>query len=732
MSLQPQSDLLAQIRDLIHQHFDREEYHDLCFRLGVNYDDLRGERLQAQIRDLVLQINRQDRLDDLLSFCAHLRPNVAWPELAQPVALDPTPTTLTAPERNPRQIFLSHARQDAEFAHQLAADLRHQGWEIWIAPDSIRPGESWVNAINRGLVECGIFLLVLSPEAVNSKWVHSETNAAIGLQHQGEIRLIPLDVRAVNAPPLWRAYQWVSFRDGYQAGLEAVLHELQPEMVVEVAGLYLQLQSALANKEWIKAQSTAAQIDVLYPNFRDTAELLAQARQEATSQQAQQAQAANLYARLQTAMDEAAWSTALDLARQIEALVPNYRDVPQLTERARHGRRQSRVEAISKRLRRIPVWGWAVGVVSGLVFLLLIFQLPDSNPINVPPSDAQLDSEWTRPKDDMIMVYVPLPDIPFELLSGIHKPRHNYWIDKYEVSNVQYQLCVDAGACEPAPFMKDNRFNREDFPVIGVSWSDAVAYSTWLNESLPEEAVWEYGLPTEGEWEYAAVGTSGAGFPWGDEVLSCELANYADCVGGPVAVDSYPAGASWVGAVNMGGNVWEWTDSWYHETQRSRTLRGGSWLDHPSAHGRVDEDYIQALEANPSGFRLVARIPLPEPTLTATPTPEPTLAMTLTQTPTPSITPTATSDPDMLPPSGQLGDKSPARLDQFSLFGLQVVCTESGRSGSGAGRRAAWCFGKLAGRTICHPERSEESFDLLHQPESSPEGYLPLVEMTDA
>jgi formylglycine-generating enzyme required for sulfatase activity len=663
MSLQLQSDLLAQIRDLIHQYFDLSEFRDLCYRLGISYYDLPGENLPDRMWELVLRVSREGRLTDLLSFCAHLRPHIDWPDLAQPVALDTTPPTYAAPERNPRQIFLSHARQDAEFAHRLAADLRHHGWEIWIAPDSIRPGESWVNAINRGLAESGIFLLVLSPGAVNSQWVHSETNAAIGLQHQGEIRLIPLDVKAVAAPPLWRSYQWVSFQSNYKKGLELLLRELQPELVAEVDGLYRQLQTALANKEWVKAQTTTAQINVLYPNFRDTVELLEQAKQEAAHEQAHQAKVAGLYGRLQTAVDAAAWSTALDLARQIESLVPNYRDVPQLARRARRGRRQSRGEAISKRLRRIPGWGWAVGVVSGLVFLLLIFQLSDSNPINVPPSDARLDSQWTRPKDGMIMVYVPLPDTPFELLSGTPKPRHNYWIDKYEVSNVQYQLCVDAGACEPAPFMEDNRFNREDFPVIGVSWLDAVAYSTWLNESLPEEAVWEYGLPTAGEWEYAAVGTSGAGFPWGDKAPSCELANYGDCVGGPAAVDSYPAGASWVGAVNMGGNVWEWTDSGYDETETSRTLRGGSWLDDPSAHVRVDEDNIQALEANRSGFRLVARLSLPEPTPTATPTPEPTLALTLTHTPTPTATPsatpspTATPDPDMLPPSGQLRDE---------------------------------------------------------------------------
>ena len=95
----------------------------------------------------------------------------------------------------PRQIFVSHAHQDAAFAQQLATDLRQQGWDIWIAPQSIYPGEQWVTAVNRGLEESRIFLLVLTPSAAQSSWVRRETDAAIHLEQQGEIQFIPLDVQ---------------------------------------------------------------------------------------------------------------------------------------------------------------------------------------------------------------------------------------------------------------------------------------------------------------------------------------------------------------------------------------------------------------------------------------------------------------------------------------------------------------------------------------------------------
>ncbi len=124
----------------------------------------------------------------------------------------PAPTIAKPARRNPRQIFLSHATADAEFAQQLAADLREEGWAVWIAPDSIQPGEKWVEAINRGLEESGVFVVVLTPDAVASRWVQTETNAAIGLEHRDLMRFIPLDHKACDLPLLWGGYQYIPFR----------------------------------------------------------------------------------------------------------------------------------------------------------------------------------------------------------------------------------------------------------------------------------------------------------------------------------------------------------------------------------------------------------------------------------------------------------------------------------------------------------------------------------------
>ena len=664
---QPTPHLQAQIRDLIHRHFDLEQFRDLCFRLGVSYDDLRGENLPGRILDLVLRLNRERRLDDLLTFCAHLRPAVEWPDLSLEVALDAAPAVFVVPVRNSRQIFFSHARQDADFAYRLAADLRRFGWDVWIAPDSIRPGEKWVDAINRGLAESGVFLLALTPDAVNSKWVHSETNVAISLEHRDLIRFIPLDVQPAAVPALWEAYQWIPFRHDYKAGLQQLLEELQPQEMAQVATLYQQLEQAMQQHNWAAAQTLAAQINELYPDYRETNDLLTQARREEAHEQARQAEVDRLYSRLQAAIVGANWPTALKLAQQIEALIPGYRDVAKLAQRARRAQRQGQHDALKEWLNRIPVWGWGGGALLGLVVIFFFFRLagggmvaaptatatptqsvsweapeiptftatpdptqtptptttpapavtpshtagpsPTPNPY-VPLLEARLGDEWVRPMDEMVMVYVPPPDGPFELSSGVTAPLEAYWIDQHPVTNTQYQLCVDDGVCEPSRYADDTRFNGADYPVVGVSWFDAMDYVGWINEALPAEADWHYALPDEAMWEYAAVGENDWIYPWGNEDASCELANTVGCVGRTSPVGSYPDGASWVGALDMAGNVWEWTDSWRDEDETWSVLRGGSFgLDRYSARAAYRNYNTPDYRYGHNGFRLVVRRP---------------------------------------------------------------------------------------------------------------------------
>ena len=82
-------------------------------------------------------------------------------------------------------------------------------------------------AINRGLEECGIFLLLLTEAAVRSQWVQHETNAAIALDAQQKMRVLPLEVEPVSAPPLWSGYQWIRFRSLSSQNMDRLLTALE-------------------------------------------------------------------------------------------------------------------------------------------------------------------------------------------------------------------------------------------------------------------------------------------------------------------------------------------------------------------------------------------------------------------------------------------------------------------------------------------------------------------------
>ncbi len=114
-----------------------------------------------------------------------------------------------------------------------------------------------------------------------------------------------------------------------------------------------------------------------------------------------------------------------------------------------------------------------------------------------------------------------------------------------------------------------------DHPVVNVSWQEALACCAWLATiadcrlQIADEAGQiallhlqsAIRLPTEAEWEYAARGVDGRSFPWG-EALDPALANTrASSLAATTPVGSYPAGASPCGALDMAGDVWEWTAS---------------------------------------------------------------------------------------------------------------------------------------------------------------------------
>lgn len=172
-----------------------------------------------------------------------------------------------------------------------------------------------------------------------------------------------------------------------------------------------------------------------------------------------------------------------------------------------------------------------------------------------------------------------------------------YLIGRTEVTNRQFAAFVRAtGYRAEGNWRKAAGPGREEHPVVSVSWSDARAYCRWAGLRLPSEA----------EWEKAARGTDGRIYPWGPrwEPERCNNRALADPLllprmaplyqgRGTLPVGSLPQGASPYGALDMAGNVFEWTASAFlpypyvpdsgreAEAPVEVSLRGGGWAyDH--------------------------------------------------------------------------------------------------------------------------------------------------------
>jgi len=185
-------------------------------------------------------------------------------------------------------------------------------------------------------------------------------------------------------------------------------------------------------------------------------------------------------------------------------------------------------------------------------------------------------------------------------------------IDLTEVPVTAYQGCLEAGKCTPpeaGPTCNWNKLGKDRHPINCVDWRQAVMFCAFAGKRLP----------TEQEWEYAARGADGRKYPWKDGPPGAQLCwNGAgndlgkDNRQGTCAVGRYPAGASPFGALDMAGNVWEWTATSYCPSYEGKdckedrkVIRGGGWNNVKAEYVRAQDrsnEPVKAQRAN-VGFR---------------------------------------------------------------------------------------------------------------------------------
>jgi len=272
-------------------------------------------------------------------------------------------------------------------------------------------------------------------------------------------------------------------------------------------------------------------------------------------------------------------------------------------------------------------------ILSFIIWVSINSFFPRSTLLNINNPTTQLstldtDSTQISKADGMIQMYVPTGAFSMgsDMGSSDERPIHTvilnaFWIDKFEVTNAMYAICVRVGKCllpknvesvTRSSYYGNTQF--DNYPVISVTWEDANVYCRWAGRRLP----------TEAEWERAARGIDGRVYPWGNAPPDKDKSNFNFNVGDTIGVGRYPNGMSPFGVLDMAGNVWEWVNDWYDEkyyndssannnprgptSGQYRVLRGGAWnsqdiMIRVSYRGKNVPTYFSSLSI---GFRCAA------------------------------------------------------------------------------------------------------------------------------
>jgi len=210
-----------------------------------------------------------------------------------------------------------------------------------------------------------------------------------------------------------------------------------------------------------------------------------------------------------------------------------------------------------------------------------------------------------RPRDRREMVWIPSGSYRMgaspedgQAAYDEHPPRtvavEGFWLDRTEVTNDDYRLCVDAGVCSPphrTAAFDDPESGRD--PVLWVDWFQARSFARWAGKRLP----------TEAEWEWAARAGQPTRYPWGDSWQDGRV-NALGVLGsdrweGVAPVASFEPNG-W-GVYDVLGNAAEWLQDVYHrnyweapndarawmqltgeQVERKRVVRGGAYNSAPS------------------------------------------------------------------------------------------------------------------------------------------------------
>lgn len=476
------------------------------------------------------------------------------------------------PER-PLKVFLCHSSQDKPIIQELHNRLISEGWiDPWLDKEKLRLGDDFDWEIETAIESSDAVVAFISENAVKKTgYIQKELRLVYDAQMyrpDGDLFTIPIRLENCEPPRRFRYWHWGNyFGEEKEKTYQSLLKSLR-----------LIHERVLKNESLEQARKISAK----EITGRESAENMEQ-----------------------------------------EGNVEGARE-KQVRGKKEKGRKQA---AVQPRIKKQSIY-WFGGFIVFVLGILLI-SLLNNSPLSIastpegslplvesistftetvePSPTATLTPESTYTPTPLpteitdakgaTMVFVP--EGGFAMGSSDYfsneAPVHfvllsSYYIDKYEVTIINYSQCVNDGVCLPptkrgsysySDYFGNLTFSR--YPVIYITWQMANEYCEWRGSRLP----------TEAEWEKAARGNSGRNYPWGDSVEGT-YANYNGIEGDVKPIGSFLSGISPYGVMDLSGNVQEWVSDWYQADYYSslpsnvrnpmgpssgneKVLRGGSW-----------------------------------------------------------------------------------------------------------------------------------------------------------
>lgn len=462
--------------------------------------------------------------------------------------------------------FISYSRVHSEFVVRLARDLKAAGYDVWLDQLDIPKGARWDDAIEAAVERSATFMIVLSPESIESQNVKDELSYAIDAGKH----ILPVVIRPCKIPLRLRRFQYVDFTDKpYKESLADIKRLL--------SNTQRRVQAAAEEPAYEAGEPSPLVTGPLLS--RDLIPPVEPFSQDETG----------TWGRHQVLIAQVS-TAVLVLAIVGGAIVfsRNRNQVPAPTPSA----------AIDTQTQPPPTTTFTSTTIP------VPLEVPDEYGVTmrlVGAGDFLMGSETGVGDEQQVQIHY----------------LDTFYMDKYEVTNAQYRACVQRGACLPPNEVdsatRDGYYNKPEFnsyPMVHVDWNMARSYCEWRGARLP----------TEAEWEKAARGPDANLYPWGED-LSCDRANYSGCQEDTARVADFQNAVSPYGVYNMAGNVSEWVSSLYLEypynlfdgredleAPGERVIRGGSWL---GAEGEDELRSSRRQHADPStaredlGFRCV-------------------------------------------------------------------------------------------------------------------------------